>query len=270
MRVCLKFKRILRLISFLLQDNLPDDWPLKAVYITGQPLSKIILKALGKVCKALISAYGSSELLLITRAVITDPSQFREYSSGTIVAGSGIELKIVGEDGDILPINTRGEIHVKSHCAFKEYYNDPEKTAEKLTDDGWFKTDDIGRITETGEVCIEGRKSNVIISNASSVAPEILENTIERCPGVKDIVIVPIPDEIEYQSLCACVTVQENCELTDKNIRQFCDRIHNDKPKLFTVLPKHYLFLDSLPRLDSGKFDRKDLERIAKRKFCAS
>ena len=78
---------------------------------------------------------------------------------------SGLEITI----DKVLPVNTRGEIYCRSPVMFKEYFNDSEKTKSVKSDDGWFRTDDISRITERG---------NMILSGGFNVAPEILEQVI--------------------------------------------------------------------------------------------
>lgn len=168
-----------------------------------------------------------------------------------------------------MPVDTRGELLVKDPGMFKGYFNDPEKTAAAFTTDGWFKTDDIGRITKTGEVFVEGRKSNVIISGGLKVIPELLEDVLLSCPGIVNALVVPVPDAVKYQVLCACVAVEKGRDVTESDVRTFCESFHTDKAELFTVLPKFYLFLDQIPLLRTGKFDRKTVESIARQKFAA-
>ena len=183
------------------------------------------------------------------------------------MSGSGSEIKIVREDGSILPVNTRGEIYIKGPGLFKDYHNEPDKTNAAFTEDGWFRTDDMGRISEDGRIYIDGRKSNVIISNGIKVVPELMESVLKSYPGVFSVVVVPVKDELFHQVLCVCVQPTEGSTVTEEDVRKFCERIHNDKPGIVTVLPKFYLFMNSFPVTTTGKTSRKDLERIAAERF---
>ncbi|KAL4217320.1 hypothetical protein ACF0H5_023771 [Mactra antiquata] len=178
-------------------------------------------------------------------------------------------MVIVDDNGDIVPIDTKGNIYVRSAGLMIGYYNDPEKTAKVMTSDSWYKTDDIGRMSEYGIVFVEGRKSNVITSDGIQVATEILENILEVCPGVQNVGIVPIPDERFYQVLCACVVRSPGSDVTEIEIKTFCEDFHNDKVgNMASKLPKLYLILDSLPTTYTGKLDRAKLTKMATEQIC--
>ena len=249
------------------QATLQTDWPVDVIMTGGQPLTRNLANCLGKACKTLVCTYGSTEMGFIAYYRVSHLEDFNNYSCGHLVPGSGSELKIVGEDGEILPVNQRGEIYIKTPESFTEYLNDPEKTKAAFTEDGWFKTDDMGRMTENGDIHVEGRRSNMIISGGMNVAPEILETVLKTCPGVANAIIVPVSDPVYYQVMCACIRRGRDSSVTEETLTEFCKTVHNDKPGLFTVLPKFYMFLESFPETSTGKTSRKELERIANKTF---
>ena len=230
-------------------------------------MTQSLASCVGKCCKHLICFYGATEFICLAKAFVSDPEFFTEYSCGKPIQYPGLEIKIVDDDDKVVPVNSRGEIYCRSPIMFKEYFNDPEKTKSVKSDDGWFRTDDIGRITERGELFVEGRKSNMILSGGFNVAPEILEQVMKNFSGVESIVVVPVPDEIYYQVLCACIVRKAGSDVTEDELRKICSNYHADKPGLFTVLPKFYLFFDKFPETSTGKLNRKELERIAIQKF---
>ena len=230
-------------------------------------MTKSLAKCIGKASKFLCGIYGSSEALFLTEVIVQGKETLTEYACGTPLVLKGLEMKVVDENGQTLPVNTRGEIYIKSPGMFKGYLNDPDKTKAVMTPDGWYKSDDIGRITEKGLFFVEGRKSNMIISGGSNVAPEILEQVMKTFPGVEIAVIVPIPDEEYYQVVCACVVKKPGSDLTEETLRKVCEDFHADKPGLFTVLPKFYMFMDKLLETKTGKVDRKAIEKAACDKF---
>lgn len=249
------------------QDELFNDWSVGCLTTGGQPLNKKFAKCVGKITSVFVYGYGGTEFLFCSNMVITNPDQFEENLSGIPTKVPGTELKIVDDNGEIVPVNTKGEIVIRGPMVFKEYYNDPEMTAAAKTPDGWYKTDDIGWLNEDGVLYVEGRKSSMIISGGMNVVPEILERVIETHPAVRSVVIVPVPDETCHQVICACVLISHGCVVTEQELRTFLDEYINDKPGMFTVLPKYYLFLDVFPELHTGKSDRKSLANMAKLKF---
>lgn len=249
------------------QDQLPPDWPVDGILTAGQPLTSSLAACVGKACKFLLCLYGGTEFGAVAQAKITDPNDFSEYGCGKPLKYPGLEIKIVDETGDIVPVNQRGEIFVRSDIIFKEFYNDPEKTRAVKSDDGWYKTDDIGRMTEQGELFAEGRKSNMIISGGFNVAPEILESVMKNFPGIESVIIVPVPDDVYYQVLCACVITKPGSQVKEEELRKQCQEYHADKPCLFTVLPKYFIFLEQFPETKNGKTSRKELERLALQRF---
>jgi len=208
--------------------------------------------------------YGGSELGPVSTISFSDRSAFEDFFCGKIVPG--VKVKIVDRDGKPLPNNNVGEIYLQTPFLFDRYFNDDEKTRSAFSEDGWLKTDDIGLINDNQELFVYGRKSSMIISGGMNVTPEILEKVIRTCPGVDASIIVPVRDPAYYQVLCA-VVVKKSSSLTEDQVRKFCEEYHNDKPRLFTVLPKYYMFLDKLPLTYNGKIARKKVTELAESTF---
>ena len=210
-------------------------------------------------------AYGSSEVSLCLCNLVDSSHTFIEHSCGKPVPG--MEVKIVDNNGETVPVYTRGELYVRTKAMFAGYYNDPVKTREVVTEDGWCKTDDIAFMTEDGDFYIEGRKSDMIISGAMNVAPNILEAVLKNCPGIKDVMVVPIAHETLYQVICACFITDDGSDLKEVDFQRYCEDIHADKPRMFTVLPAFYLAFQSFPETTTGKPSRKLLAEEATRRL---
>ena len=233
------------------------DWPVVAVGCGGQPVSKAFSGCIGKLCKMFGCGYGATEFIVGSGILIENPEQFQENCIGHPY--KDIQMKICDDDGQTVPTNERGEIYVKSEGMFQGYYNDPEKTKAAFTEDGWFKTDDIGYVTEEGLFFCVGRKSEMIISGGMNVVPSILEAVIRKCPGVANVACVPVAHDVMFQVVCACVIREDGSDITEDQLRQYCEEVHNDKPRLFTVLPAHYIFFTEFPETYTGKLSRKVL-----------
>ena len=243
-----------------MQDDLGSDWPLASILTGGQPISKTFARCIGKVCKTLVCGYGTTEFTPCTIIPLQNQADFREYMAGIPV--EGLEMKIVDENEQIVPVRQRGEIYFKSDYLFKEYYNDSERTKAAMTDDGWFKAEDIGYMTEEGVFYCEGRKSEMIISGGINVAPLTLETVIQGCPGIARAMCVPIPHDIMHQIICACVILEDGSDITEDDIRSYCEGIHN-KRGVFTVLPTYYLIMENFPQTFTGKISRPKLTKLA-------
>lgn len=235
--------------------------------IGGQPLNKGFARCVGKLAPMVIIAYGGTEFIFGSYGVLSKPEQFQENYCGTVHNIPGLELKIIDQDGEIVPINTRGEICIRSPAMFKEYYNDPVKTAEVKSHDGWYKTDDLGKLDENEMLYVVGRKSSMIISGGMNVAPDIIERVLESHNSVACAVIVPVPDQTYYQVLCACVLQNPGTDVTEQELRGYLDEYINDKPGSFTVIPMYYMIANQFPQLYSGKISRKALAELALEEF---
>ncbi|KAK3582825.1 hypothetical protein CHS0354_035773 [Potamilus streckersoni] len=247
------------------KESLPVDWPVKTIACSGQPLSSYLASVIGTVSETFLAVYGATESFQCCRKVVSNPNEFKNFNCGKPT--NGVEIKIVDDEGNIAPINTRGEIYVRSHHNFKCYVNDPEGTSRVKTESGWYKTDDIGYIDENGEVFAEGRKSDVIISGGTNVIPTILEAVLSSLQGVKDAIVVPIPHPVMYQVICACVIPDPGFELTEEKLRGLCEKKYLDKLRSFTVVPTHYILYEEFPKSRTGKTDRKKLMMEAHERF---
>ena len=231
----------------------------------GQPITKAFAQCIGKLCTQFRCGYGSSEFLICTTLTVQRAKDYQEYAIG--YATPGVEMKIVNEQEEIVPTGEKGELYVKIDSIFKCYHNDPAKTKACFTDDGWYRTDDICYMKDDGMFFCVGRKSEMILSGGFNVAPAILELTLERCHGVVRAICVPVPHEILYQVVCACVILEDGSDLAEQSLRAYCEDVHNDKTGLFTVLPTYYMFMKDFPQTSTGKTSRRQLTKMASEIF---
>ena len=250
-----------------LQVEIPDNWPVKIIETTGQPMDESLRHAIGKLCNVLACAYGSTEYCLGTTTELSNPADFKEFNCGKPVPINGYEMKIVDSDGNTVPVNRRGELLIRGPGMFKEYINNPEKTKAVKSNDGWYNTDDLARMSEHGELFVEGRTSNVIISKGDNVIPEEMEAVLRRCPGIKDVLIVPVSDPACFQLICACVVPKDGYQLTEDDVRNYVNAFYNPENEILLLLPTFYMLLESFPKTKTGKNSRKRLQAMAESMF---
>lgn len=153
---------------------------LNQIVCGGAPIRPEIGKFFNDIGITLLNGYGITEcspLVSVNRANFNDSS-----TVGVILPCCEVKIEKKTADGD-------GEIYVKGDIVMKGYYKEPEKTA-KVLKDGWFNTEDYGRINEKGQLIINGRKKNLIVlDNGKNIYPEEIENYIMGIPYVKEVLV---------------------------------------------------------------------------------
>lgn len=155
---------------------------LNQIIVGGAPLDPAIIRDFDAFGVTVVEGYGITECCPL---ISVNPHDYRKFGSAGLVA-DGLEARIEdpNEAGE-------GEIQVRGGNVFMGYYKNEEATKEAFTEDGWFRTGDIGRIDKDNYIFITGRKKNVIIaSNGKNVYPEELEEYLLKSPIIKEAVVI--------------------------------------------------------------------------------
>ncbi|KAL6256354.1 hypothetical protein P5V15_012471 [Pogonomyrmex californicus] len=251
-------------ISFphrLVKYNILQEHPvtcLKKLVITGGPFTKNMQEAVAKILPhtQILNCYGLTDAggLCVSQTITSKPG-----SCGFVT--KGIRIKMVDEKtGEALGPNKRGELCIKSEFIIKSYYKNPEETKAAIDSDGWLHTKDIGYYDEEGEIYFISRISDFINYRSIKLSPVEVEGVLEIHPSVLHAVVVPIPHEMDVEHPMAFIqkvigkeiTEKELHDLVDKNLPWYCKLVGGIK------------FMDKLPRLTTGKIDRKQLKLLAK------
>ena len=147
-----------------------------------------------------------------------------------------------------------GELLLRGPQMFAGYFNDPVRTAEAVDDDGWLHTGDLAIRDEDGAYRICGRKKDMFISGGENVFPGEVEAALSECAGVAEVVVVGVPDEKWGEVGRAFVVARPGAPLTTSDLVT-----HARRRLAGYKVPKSVVFLDELPRLGSGKPDRRAL-----------
>ena len=162
-------------------------------------------------------------------------------------------VRVVDKEGNDLPPGEMGEIIVNSPLVMKEYWRDPEATAETLKD-GWLYTGDVGYLDEGGYLFIADRLKDMIITGGYNVYPKEVENVIFKHPAVFEAAVIGIPDETWGESVKAFVALKPGMEATEEEIIALCkDNLASYKK------PKSLEFIDALPKNMAGKILKTEL-----------
>ena len=165
------------------------------------------------------------------------------------------ELKVIDENGNILPPGKQGELCAKGTCVTNGYLNKPEVTQAAFDSEGWFHSGDIAYMDEDGFAYVVDRKKDMINVGGEKVFPSEVEDMMLDHPQIKDLVIVGIPDEIKGEAPKAFIQLQEGESSTEAEIREWC----KTKMAPFKV-PVAVQYIEEVPRSASGKALRRILQ----------
>jgi fatty-acyl-CoA synthase len=142
----------------------------------------------------LAGLYGSSELqALFSLQPVDLPISQRIQGGGLPVAGKDAQVRVRDvATGELAPQGARGELEIRTPCAFAGYLNDAQATAKAILPDGYFRTGDLGYLRDDDTFVFEARMGDAIRIGGFLVNPEEIENVLKRVPGVADVQVVAV------------------------------------------------------------------------------
>jgi long-chain acyl-CoA synthetase len=177
----------------------------------------------------------------------------KEYNGYIGLPISSTEVEIKDDNNKTVPLGEIGEICIRGPQVMGGYYNRADETAKVMTPDGFFKTGDLGFMTEQGFVKIVDRKKDMILVSGFNVYPNELEDVIAQHPKVLECAAIGVPDEKSGEAVKVFV-VKKDESLTADEILKFCrENLTSYK------VPRSVEFRKELPKSNVGKILRKDL-----------
>lgn len=163
-------------------------------------------------------------------------------------------IKIVDEHGEPVPPGADGEIFHRTDPNLPfEYFKSPEKTAGKIRD-GYFTLGDIGHVDEDGYLFLTGRSAECIISGGVNIYPTEIDHVLAQDPVIKDVCVVGVPNEEWGEEVRAVVQLVEGTDPSSDVAAAILGRASATLSGY--KMPKQVDFVDTLPRLPSGKIPR--------------
>lgn len=167
-----------------------------------------------------------------------------------------LEMKLVDESGAQVGDNEIGELLLRGPQMFAGYLHDAERTSEAIAPGGWLRTGDLAIRAADGAYAIAGRRKEMFISGGENVFPAEVEAVLATCPGVAEVAVVGVPDALWGEVGRAYVVARTS--LDEQSVIAFArERLAKYK------VPRSIAFVESIPRLGSGKIDRICLKRIS-------
>ena len=195
----------------------------------------------------ILERYGMSETAMLTSNPYEGPRK-----AGTVgPALPGVSVRVMNQEAQVCGTDEIGDIQVSGPNIFKGYWQMPEKTAEEFTEDGYFKTGDVGRVDADGYVSIVGRSKDLIISGGYNVYPKEIESVIDEMAGVLESAVIGVPHPDFGEAVVAVVVMRDGATASEAAlIDTLKTRIANFK------VPKRVHFVAELPRNTMGKVQK--------------
>ncbi len=207
-----------------------------------------------------IQVYGLTEVCGVITHLMPEDHRDPEHPERLVSAGTVLpngEVRVVSPDTlQDVPVGEHGELWFRTPQLMKGFLNKPEATAEVITEDGWFRTGDMGKVDEGGYVFVQDRLKDMIISGGENVYSPEVERVVAEHPAVAEVAIIGVPDDTWGEVVKAVVSLTPEGSLTEDELIAHC-REHLAGFKC----PRSVDVIEALPRNPTGKILKRDLRR---------
>jgi malonyl-CoA/methylmalonyl-CoA synthetase len=222
-------------------DRLPDDLFLRFQETFGHTL---------------LERYGMTE----TGMNLSNPLHGERRMGSVGLPLPGVEARVVNpETGEEVPAGIVGEVQIRGPHVCKGYWQQPEKTAQAFTADGWLRTGDLGCKAADGYFTLQGRAKDLIITGGMNVYPPEVERVLRGHPAVADCAVIGCPDPEWGEQVVALIIPRPEAEVSEKALSEYC-REHLAAYKC----PRLVQFVEGFPRNALGKVQKAHLREA----FC--
>jgi long-chain acyl-CoA synthetase len=214
---------------------------------TQEPVAERWARVTGK---PIIEGYGLSETAPV---VSCNPLNIEQFNHSIGLPLPSTEVDIRDDDGRSLSLGEPGELCVRGPQVMSGYWRKDDVNAEAFTEDGFFRTGDIARQDSDGLFYIVDRKKDMILVSGFNVYPNEIEDVVAGHPDILEAAAVGVPDEKSGEAVKLFV-VKKRAGLSLDAVREYC----RENLTAYKV-PKHYEFIDEVPKSNVGKILRKEL-----------
>jgi non-ribosomal peptide synthetase component E (peptide arylation enzyme) len=238
---------------------------LRVILLSGAPLRYTegveIEESLG--CPVM-QAWSSMDSTIGCMTSLESPREIRLTTAGK-PSVEGDEIKLVDDAGKEVAKGEVGEIWARGPSGVSGYYKDADATWQVWTKDGWFKSGDLGRIDEQGNLTIIGRKTDIIIRGGQNISPAEIEGLLVGHPKVSSVAVIGMPDPVLGERACAYVAPKRGQELTFDDMVSFL----REKQIAAFKLPERLEIMEKLPLVAEQKVDKGFLRNDIAKKLKA-
>lgn len=193
-----------------------------------------------------LEAYGMTEA---AHQMASNPLPPGERRAGSVGCGTGVQVAIMDETGNLLPPGGQGEVVIQGPNVTRGYHNNPEANAAAFTQ-GWFRTGDQGIIDASGYLTLVGRLKELINRGGEKISPREIDEVLLTHPAVAEAVCFGVPDVKYGEEIFAAVVLRD--DVTEEGLIAYC----RERLATFKV-PKKVHLVAQIPRTATGKIQRR-------------
>ncbi|HIW91523.1 MAG TPA: long-chain fatty acid--CoA ligase [Candidatus Corynebacterium avicola] len=228
---------------------------LRATCVAAAPVPPDLISLYAGRGVLLQQAWGLTETAPFSTNVDESMVQEKLGSCGTPMPYTRVKVVNPESLADITESGEVGELWVQGPNVSVGYWNNPKATRQAFTDDGWFRTGDLGRRDEDGYYYIVDRLKDMVLSGGENIYPAQIENALFTHPDIVDVAVIGIPHEKWGETVCAVVQFKDD-PASLEDIREFLStRVASYK------LPRALVVTEEVARNGSGKLDKQRIRR---------
>ncbi|MEV4869844.1 (2,3-dihydroxybenzoyl)adenylate synthase [Streptomyces syringium] len=203
---------------------------------------------------------------LVNYTRLDDPEETIVTTQGRPISPDD-EIRVVDDEDNDLPAGATGHLLTRGPYTIRGYWRAPEHNAKSFTADGFYRTGDVVRLTETGHIVVEGRAKDQINRGGEKVAAEEIENHILAHPAVHDVAVVSMPDDYLGERTCAYIVLREGAEpVKSIAVKKFV----RERGLAAYKVPDRVEFVAEFPQTGIGKVSKKDLRAAIAARLATS
>jgi acyl-CoA synthetase (AMP-forming)/AMP-acid ligase II len=245
--------QMLQAVLDVADERHADTSSVETIAYAAAPITPALLRrALARFGPVLVNGWGMSE----GNGTFLPKHKHRvDGPEGALLASIGqpnakADIRIVSDSGQDCPEGEAGELWLRSQSVMTGYWNDSAATIEALRG-GWLRTGDIGYQDRAGNIFLVDRKKDIIISGGENIYSQEVERAIAEHLGVVSVAVIGVPDLRWGETVMAVIVPRAGEEPTAESIIAHCVRLIASYKK-----PRHIVFTEALPLLQSGKIDK--------------
>jgi acyl-CoA synthetase (AMP-forming)/AMP-acid ligase II len=213
----------------------------------------VVIKFMDKFGDVIYNNYNATEAGMIATAT---PQDLRAAPDTAGKPAEGTEIRILDSDLNELPTGEVGSIYVRNSSQFDGYTSGTTKDFHE----GFMSSGDVGYLDDAGRLFVVGRDDEMIVSGGENVYPIEVEKTLSAHSDVAEAAVIGVDDEQFGQRLAAFVVLNPGASATPESLKQHVrENLANYK------VPRDITILDEIPRNNTGKIARRDLQALVSR-----
>ncbi|MDP3149696.1 MAG: o-succinylbenzoate--CoA ligase [Ignavibacteria bacterium] len=236
------------------ENGIEPNNELRAVLIGGGFSNETILMNAAKLGWKIYKVYGSTETSAFVTALKPEEVNAKPNSVGKPL--QNVEIKILDDGRNDTPVNTSGEIAVRTESLFCGYLNDAEATSDAFYN-GYYLTGDFGFFDADGYLFLEDRRTDLIVSGGENISPNEIENVISQFPNIDEVCVFGLPDKKWGECVAVVVTSKDGNEIITSKLKIYL----REKLPSFKV-PKTFFQTKELPKSAIGKIKRAEVKKF--------